>query len=73
MSLARWESLKNTYPFIQPLKTFISVVYSLDSNRPRYKLSNPRAFMAWAETRLGYTTEDLQRLEILIFQDITRG
>lgn len=73
MSLARWNSLTKLYPFVKSLQPHISVMYSLDFYKPRYKLHSPRDFMAWAETQLNCTTEDLQRLEILVFQDLTRG
>lgn len=72
MSLARWDSLSRQYPGILSKKCGAQVMYDLWTRKPRYKLGNPRDFQAWAETLPGYDSVDLQRLEILIFQDITR-
>ena len=72
MPLARWHTLLETYPHLQQLSKHVNVVYDIYVPKPRYKLSNPRDFQAWAESAPGYDSVDLQRLEILVFQDITR-
>ncbi len=72
MSLARWDTLSRQYPILETLRKHVQVMYELHTRKPRYKLSNPRDFQAWAESLPGYDGVDLQRLELLIFRDITR-
>lgn len=72
MSLARWHSLLQQYTALKTLQDHVHVVYNLQSNKPRYRIVDPRAFQAWAESLPGYDGVDMQRLELLIFQDITR-
>lgn len=72
MSLARWHSLLQQYAVLKTLQERVQVFYNLQSHKPRYKIANPRDFQAWAEALPDCDSLDMQRLELLIFQDITR-